>query len=488
MSGESRASTSSGAGAKGVSNASPLAQVLRLASYAILTSFLQTFVFVVDRALLGHHSGAALGQMQISGTVEWSAFAIFSGFFAATFARVGRHTGADDRARAVIATRLSVGFGLVFGLVLTLLTPVLLALLPRLAPAASPEIIKGSRDYLGVTLFASPLVFVGTAGVSALQAGGDTRTPLFIGVVTNSVHIALNWVLVLGYGFVPALGSRGAAWGTAVTFFLETVLVLFALSRVGGPDRGSRSAAKVSLRFPPGTERPSRDTWRKEARELFSVGGPAMLEKVVYQTGFLSFVAMITMLGDRVMEANQSLIGIESICFLSADGFAIATAALVAQKIGAKEEQMVTTVTRSAMFASVVWLTALGVFFFLVRAPLVGLFSNDRDTVSEGMRTMWVLALAQPFMATAQVLAAALRGGGRTKTVFGVSTLGAIVVRLSCTYVLAFPLRMGLPGVWLGSTADWFVRTIVLFFLVFRVRVIGRGAPLVQPGSATTPS
>ena len=32
---------------------SPLGEVLRLASYAILTSFLQTFVFVVDRALLG---------------------------------------------------------------------------------------------------------------------------------------------------------------------------------------------------------------------------------------------------------------------------------------------------------------------------------------------------------------------------------------------------------------------------------------------------
>ena len=445
---------------------SPLREVLRLASYAILTSFLQTFVFVVDRALLGHHSNAALGQMQLSGTVEWSAFAIFSGFFAATFARIGRHTGARDRVRAVTATRISVAFGLAFGLVLSLATPLVLALLPRLAPSASPVLIAGARDYLGMTLLASPFVFVGTAGVSALQAGGDTRTPLLIGLLTNSVHVALNWVLVLGGLGVPAMGSRGAGIGTAITFVFETVLVLVALSRV---------SSSASLRLAADIEPPARALWRSEARELFAIGVPAVAEKVVYQTGFLAFVAIIAAMGDRVMEANQALIGLESICFLSADGFAVATAALVAQKLGANQERMVSMVTRSAMRASVVWLTAIGIVFFAFKGSLVAIFSRDSDTVAEGVRTMWVLLLAQPFMGAAQVLAAALRGSGRTSTVFGVSALCAIVVRLSCTYAFAFPLHLGLEGVWLGSTADWVVRTALLFYLVFQARVIGTG-------------
>lgn len=458
---------------------SPLREVLRLASYAILTSFLQTFVFVVDRALLGHHSSAALGQMQLSGTVEWSAFAVFSGFFAATFARIGRHTGAKDRVRAVTATRISVAFGLAFGLGLALATPVVLALLPKLAPSASPVLISGARDYLGMTLLASPFVFIGTAGVSALQAGGDTRTPLFIGLVTNAVHVGLNWVLVLGGLGVPAMGSRGAGIGTAITFAFETALVLLALSRV---------SSKASLRTGPLDERPTPQLWRSEARALFAIGVPAVAEKIVYQTGFLGFVAIIAAMGDRVMEANQALIGLESICFLSADGFAVATAALVAQKLGAKEDDMVSRVTRSAMLASVVWLTAIGLVFFMLKGSLVAIFSKDPDTVAEGVRTMWVFLLAQPFMGAAQVLAAALRGGGRTGTVFGVSALGAIGVRISCTYAFAFPLHMGLPGVWLGSTADWVVRTALLFFLVFQARVIGTARPRPSPENATTPS
>lgn len=458
---------------------SSLGEVLRLASFAILTSFLQTFVFVVDRALLGHHSSAALGQMQLSGTVEWSAFAVFSGFFAATFARIGRHTGARDRVRAVVATRISVVFGLVFGLVLALATPLVLMLLPRLAPSASPVLIAGARDYLGLTLLASPFVFVGTAGVSSLQAGGDTKTPLLIGLATNTLHVGLNWVLVLGGLGIPAMGSRGAGIGTTITFVFETVLVLVALSRVS---RGS------SLRLGPEQPNPTRALVMQEARELFAIGVPAIGEKIVYQTGFLAFVAIIAAMGDRVMEANQALIGLESICFLSADGFAVATSALVAQKIGAKEEGMVRTVARSAVLASVTWLCAVGVFYYALRRPLVGIFTKDPETVAEGVRTMWVFLLAQPFMAAAQVLAAALRGSGRTGIVFGVSTLGAIFVRLSCTYTLAFPMHMGLPGVWLGSTSDWVVRTAVLAFLVFQARVIGKARSPQASESASTRS
>jgi putative MATE family efflux protein len=432
-------------------------EVLRLASFAIISSFLQTFVFVVDRALLGHHSGTALGQMQISGTLEWSVFAVFNGVFAATFARIGRHVGAKDRARATAAARVSVGVALVFGLVLTLLTPLVLALLPRLAPHATRELIVEARSYLGTTLAASPLVFVGAASFAALQAGGDTKTPLLIGVVANSVHIALNWVLVLGAFGVPAMGARGAGIGTAITFGVETTLAVLALMRRPGPTRN------VSLRGapPPGSI-------REEIGAIYSIGGPAMAEKVVYQSGFLLFVAIIAALGDRVMEANQLLIGLESICFLSADGFAIATAALVAQKIGAREEGAAPRVARSATISAVALLGVIGLVYLALRHPLLSIFSNDAETVEVAAGTMWVLALAQPFMAAGQVLAAAMRGAGRTGVVFGVSSLGAFVVRLSCTYVLAFPLRLGLVGVWLGSTSDWFVRTVVLALLAWR--------------------
>ena len=42
------------------------------------------------------------------------------------------------------------------------------------------------------------------------------------------------------------------------------------------------------------------------------------------------------------------------------------------------------------------------------------------------------------------------------------SQLSWFVVRLPLSYVLAFPLGLGLIGIWAGVTADYFVRAVVL--------------------------
>jgi Na+-driven multidrug efflux pump len=93
------------------------------------------------------------------------------------------------------------------------------------------------------------------------------------------------------------------------------------------------------------------------------------------------------------------------------------------------------------------------------------LFSSDARVVALGATAMPVLTLAQPFMGAAIVLGQALRGGGFTRAVLGVSAVGALVVRLSCTYTFALTLGLGLRGVWLGSTCDWAVRS-ALFVVV----------------------
>ena len=65
-------------------------------------------------------------------------------------------------------------------------------------------------------------------------------------------------------------------------------------------------------------------------------------------------------------------------------------------------------------------------------------------------------------MAVAMVLAQSLRGAGRTREALGVSVIGAVLVRLSATWLLAITMGFGLAGVWLGSTLDWMVRSVLL--------------------------
>src|SRR5690606_2501204 len=117
---------------------------------------------------------------------------------------------------------------------------------------------------------------------------------------------------------------------------------------------------------------------------------------------------------------------------------------------------------------AVVTLTACGLGALLLRDVVLPIFSRDAEVLALGRASTPVLAVAQPFMAASLVLAQALRGAGRTRTALAVSLVGAVVVRLSATWLFAIVLGHGLVGVWLGSTTDWIVRAAVLVFLLRR--------------------
>jgi putative MATE family efflux protein len=403
--------------------------------------------------MLGRHGEASLAAMQLGGGIEWSIWSVFAAFEVGTIARVGRHVGARDPARARLAARISVAMALGLGGAVAIASPLLLRALPHVARSISPAVMAEADAYLSVTMVASPLVFLAMTSIAALQAGGDTKTPLAIGVVANVVHIASNRALILGFGPVPAMGARGAGISTAVTFALEALLATAALSSTRRP---------VSLRRPKGgggEEAAARGETREEARSLARVALPAFFERVLYHVGYVGYVFIIAKLGDATMAANQSLISVESICFLSGDGFGIAAAALVAQKLGARDPDGARRAARVATRDAVLALTLFGVAAFLLRDGILPLFSRDAEVLAIGRRAMPVLAAAQPFMATGIVLAQAARGAGRTREALGVSVVGAVIVRLSATWIFAISMGLGLAGVWMGSTLDWIVRS-----------------------------
>ncbi|MEA2752355.1 MAG: hypothetical protein QOI41_6498 [Myxococcales bacterium] len=312
----------------------------------------------------------------------------------------------------------------------------------------SPAALAEARGYLGVTIAASPMVFVATITVATLQAGGDTRTPLAIGIAANIVHVGLNYVLI------AKLGARGAGISTAITFALEAGLATAALMSVKRPvslRAGASAGAAVG-----------ESAMRGEARMLARIAVPAFAERVLYHVGYVGYVLIIARLGDAAMAANQSLISVESICFLSADGFGIAAAALVAQKLGAGEPEAAVKVARIGARDAMMALTLFGVTALALRSVILPMFSHDPEVLAIGGAAMPVLAVAQPFMAVGIVLAQSLRGAGRTREALGVSVIGAVIVRLSATWIFAITLGFGLTGVWMGSTLDWIVRSALL--------------------------
>lgn len=429
------------------------AQVWRLAWPAITHMLLLTLVFLVGRVMVGRYSTSSLAAMQICGSLTWAVHSVFTASSAGTLAVVARCVGAGDRAGAAAAARASVVFALAVGLVV--IVPLLIAdgaLLALLFPNAGPEVIAQANGYLQIVLPALPLGFVEAVAAASLQGAGDTKTPLVAATIGNLVNVALSATLIFGRFGLPELGLRGAAIGAAATMAIEgAFLVAVLLSR----------SSPLPFRRAPGAPPRSPRGLSALARVL-RVAGPAFVERVVYQAGYLGFVAMIGLLGAHAMAANQGLISVEAICFLSADGFGIAAGALVAQKLGAGRPAEASRAVAVAALMAVLVLSSFGLVFAIAPRALMSAFSSDPAIVALGSRALYVAAAAQPFMAFAMVMSMALRGAGATRTVLAVTLISSFAVRLGATWFFAVHLGHGLIGVWMGSTADWICRSALL--------------------------
>ena len=323
------------------------------------------------------------------------------------------------------------------------------ALLGALFPAAGPAVLADAGAYLHIVLPVLPLAFVEAIAAASLQGSGDTRTPLYVAAAGNLVNVVASYVLVFGKLGAPELGIRGAAVGHAATMAIEGVLLAGVLLSRRSP---------LPLRAAP----VDRAADLEALRRVLRVSGPAFAEKGAYHAGYLGFVAIIGLLGAMAMAANQALVAIEAVCFLSADGLGVATGAVVAQKLGGGQPGEAGKAGWIGAAMATALLTTLGLGFVVAPRLLVGVFSPDPAIIALGARALLVAAVAQPFMAFATVMGMGLRGAGATRTVLGVTVVSAVGVRLAATYFFAVTLGLGLVGVWMGSTADWVCRSGLL--------------------------
>ncbi len=433
-------------------------EVVRLAFPAIVAGLAGTLVFFTDRLMLGRFSADALGSMQVSGPVLWSVHSVFGAFAAGTLAVVGRASGAGQTDRAERTTAATLLFALGIGVITAVLGFVTRDPIAALMTGSGPEtavLREHASIYMGIVYPLLPFVFVAASGTVALQAAGDTQTPMRIGILTGLINLGVSGFLLFGWWGAPRMGIAGAAIGTAAAFTAQALLTVWAL--------GNSSGRRLPLA----------EAWagfRALMRPVLRIAGPAFGEKLIFHVGFLVFASIVGRLGAVATAANQSLIAIESLGFIAAAGFGVASSSLVARKLGAQDPAAAATCGWLSVGLGAVSLSLVSVIFLVFAEELVTLFTPDAEVVALGARCLRVAAIAQPLMAISDSLAGALRGAGDTRSPMVVALVGPVVVRLAACWWLTVELDMGLLGIWIGTTLDWAVRGLALGVVFARGR------------------
>jgi len=413
---------------------------------------------IVDQAMVGNYVGH-IGNAAIG--VSLQLFILVIVFVASVFSGMGvlvaRFAGAGE-VEMVNRTVYQAFLAAVF-MAVGILAPAGYFLAPTLLELinASPEVQVEALPYIRVMFVFSigMLIFFMMSG--ALRSAGDTRTPLRLGVAMTAGNVILNVILIPGFGPIPALGTLGAAIGTAIASGLTAIAFLWLLFSGRLVVKFSRS-----MSFAP--------DW-KIIRELFRFGLPTGFQGIVMN---LAGVLMLRFIGSLQYSSEAQAayaVGYTELFALitwTSVGLMGATAAIAGQNLGAGYPDRS---ERSALVASMIGVAVAGVVglvFIIAPNPLLSIFGmNDGIQLELGRELLAYLAVSGIFVTVALIYTGGLQGTGDTRSPLYISIVSQVIIPIGlCSYIDA---TQGLQpsDIWLAIVLGHITRA-VLSVLRFR--------------------
>jgi len=418
-------------------------KVLKLSIPSAINSLLDMLQVITDLIMVGRLSAYAVAAVGLGLQSLMFVYAALTLLHVGTSALLSRFVGANQMMRASLGLATLLKFALFLSLPVSVIWYFLSAQIYIWFGTIDEVIVLGST-YVQMLTWMLPFVFMKLVFVSALNAAGDTKTPMLIKMVSIVLNIALNYLLIFGnYGF-PQLGVLGAALGTVIVNALE-FLVYGYLYLKGRTDY-------VFLQY----------YSKRLLYRALKVGIPASFERMLGAGSFMFFTAIIAHYGTEALAGYQIGLRIEGIAFMPGIGFTIAAMTLMGQGLGAKNpvrarEDVILVLKYTAAF-----MFALSFFMIFMPEKIAWLFTDDVQTIEQASLYLIIVGLSQIPLAFNFVLSGALRGAGDTKRTLKINLISLWLVRILPAFVLTWYFE-SILFVYVAMICDTFVKALWLW-------------------------
>lgn len=313
-----------------------------------------------------------------------------------------------------------------------------------------PDVMSYARTYLFYSALSFPFIAIYNACAALFRSMGNSKVSMFIALLMNILHISVNAVFIFGMG----LGVKGAACSTLIsrTFAAVTLYILL---------RNKKYPLHIHI-----TRKFRMDTIM--IKRILRIGVPNGLENSVFQIGKIIVQGITAGMGTCAITANAIAGAIGNMGVLPGSAMGLGLITVVGQCVGAYDYDGVKSYTHKLMKVTYLIMSLWNLLIFILIPLILKSYSLSPQTavITRQLITYHCL-LASLIWPCAFALPNALRAANDVKFTMVISMFSMWTWRIGFSYVLGIILKMGVMGVWVAMTIDWFFRAIC-FVIRFR--------------------
>ncbi|WP_306060246.1 MATE family efflux transporter [Natronococcus wangiae] len=426
-------------------------KLLHLAWPLVLGNLLQTFYNLADMFWVGRVSSEAVAAVSLMFPLSWMFVSTAMGITAATIALVSQYVGADDDRMADRVVAQTVLLTLTVSSVLAAVGLYFRRPLLWLIGARDTVFVE-ALAYIEVIFLALPLTFLFFAFRSSLQGAGDTKTAMWLVLVSAGFNVVLDPFFILGWGPFPEMGTRGAAVATFIARAFATVAGIYILLEGGFGVRLRLEDLTPDLSI---------------QKRLVDIGYPATIDGWARSFAAVAMAGFVARFGAAPTAAYGIGVRLMSVTWAVSGAVGNATATGVGQNLGAKTPDRAAAVARTATAGTMLLIFAVAAALVAFPAQAMRIFVADPEVIAEGVVFLRIMAPFWALFAGVMVIQGAFRGAGNTKEAMILSFLSRWIFRVPVALVFAFSWTLTLPGLGLTVAAlGWGVEGIWWAFAI----------------------
>ena len=422
-----------------------LKTLTKLAIPIMASSFLGTLYNITDMAWIGLLGSKAVAGVGVGGMFTWLSQGL------AAMARMGGQVqvaqcigrGERDRAHgfAQAAVQLATLMGIAYAVISLLFTRQMVAFFQLTDPEAQTAALAYTKIACGLIVFS----FLTLTMTGLYTAPGDSKTPFLanlIGLVTNMI---LDPVLILGPGPFPKLGVVGAAIATVTAqAIVMTIMILGVfIQKKENVLKGISLTAKIPKEYLSG---------------ICRIGIPTAIQGMAYCAISMVLTRMVSAYGAEAVATQRVGGQIESISWNTADGFAAALNAFIAQNYGAGKMDRVRKGYRASLWTVGIWGLLISFVFICFPQAIADIFFHEPKAVATAVGYLVIIGFSEAFMCVELTTVGALSGLGRTR-LCSIISITFTSARIPLAIILGG--LIGLNGIWWALSITSIIKGII---------------------------